>query len=257
MLERVAYFYLLWVQVQIQGRAPTLKVEKIWFFGVKSWFFTRNTPKILTPHSAIGKNMIFWRKIVIFHTKYRKNVRAFLRTAQFFLSAPPLTWNSGSAPVRGNDFASFCGFDTWFWQCDSIILFYCFFIFIINTSPLILGYTLTTSSDTAITGLDFTFTCVTTDTSIIFDRDVTDVCVITGGNKYGTCIFDGSYTTEYAYTCNTKTNAYTVTIPGSYLTESLHGTKWKCQSLFGGGISNTKILYVNGELLYMFKLWLQ
>ena len=25
---------------------PPLKLEKIWFFGVKSWFFTRNTPKI-------------------------------------------------------------------------------------------------------------------------------------------------------------------------------------------------------------------
>ena len=32
----------------------------------------------------IGKNMIFWRKIVIFHTKYPKNVRACLRSAQFF-----------------------------------------------------------------------------------------------------------------------------------------------------------------------------
>jgi hypothetical protein len=27
----------------------------------------------------IGKKMIFWRKIVIFHTKYPKNVRATLR----------------------------------------------------------------------------------------------------------------------------------------------------------------------------------
>ena len=32
----------------------------------------------------IGKNMIFWRKIVIFHTKYPQNVRASLRSAQFF-----------------------------------------------------------------------------------------------------------------------------------------------------------------------------
>ena len=32
----------------------------------------------------IGKNMIFWRKMVIFHTKYPKNVRASLRSAQFF-----------------------------------------------------------------------------------------------------------------------------------------------------------------------------
>jgi hypothetical protein len=32
----------------------------------------------------IGKNMIFCRKIVIFHTKYPKDFRASLRSAQFF-----------------------------------------------------------------------------------------------------------------------------------------------------------------------------
>ena len=30
------------------------------------------------------ENMIFWGKIVIFHTKYPKYFRAFLRLAQFF-----------------------------------------------------------------------------------------------------------------------------------------------------------------------------
>ena len=43
-------------QRRIQGertrRAPPLKLEKIWFFGVKSWFFTRNTPNIIAPPSA-------------------------------------------------------------------------------------------------------------------------------------------------------------------------------------------------------------
>ena len=34
--------------------------------------------------SKIGNNMICWRKIVIFHTKYPKNFRASLRSAQFF-----------------------------------------------------------------------------------------------------------------------------------------------------------------------------
>ena len=37
----------------------------------------------------IGKDMIFLRKIVIFHTKYPKNVRAPLRWAQFFKVRPP------------------------------------------------------------------------------------------------------------------------------------------------------------------------
>ena len=30
----------------------TLKLEKIWFFGIKSWFFTRNTTTIFAPPSA-------------------------------------------------------------------------------------------------------------------------------------------------------------------------------------------------------------
>jgi hypothetical protein len=65
------------------GRPPKIS-EKYDFFGVKSWFFTRNTPKMFAPPSAIGKNMIFLRKIVIFHTKYPKSFRASLRSAQFF-----------------------------------------------------------------------------------------------------------------------------------------------------------------------------
>ena len=42
-----------------------------------------------TPPPKIGKNIIFWRKIVIFHTKYPKKFRASLRSVHFFLSAPP------------------------------------------------------------------------------------------------------------------------------------------------------------------------
>jgi hypothetical protein len=65
------------------------------------WFFVlmRNMPYTFQEriqgggHSApappkIGKNMIFWRKVVIFHTKYPNNFRASLRSPQIFLSAP-------------------------------------------------------------------------------------------------------------------------------------------------------------------------
>ena len=51
---------------------PPLKLEKIWFVCVKSWFFTRNTPTMFAPPSA------------------RRN---------YFKCALPLTWNPGSAPV--------------------------------------------------------------------------------------------------------------------------------------------------------------
>ena len=40
------------------GGAP-LKLEKISFFGVKSWFFTRNTPTIFSSPSA-GRNFLKW-----------------------------------------------------------------------------------------------------------------------------------------------------------------------------------------------------
>jgi hypothetical protein len=120
---------------------------------------------------------------------------------------------------------------------------------------LVSGYTLTTSSDNATIGLDFTFTCVTTETSILFNRDITTVCAITRGNTDGTCILSKSCIANYTYTCNHIANAYTVTIPGSYLIESLHGTTWTCQHPFGGGTSNTKILYVNGELFFFFLLF--
>jgi hypothetical protein len=42
--------------------------------------------------------MIFWRQIVIFHTKYRKLFSRLPPLGAIFLSAPPLTWNPGSAP---------------------------------------------------------------------------------------------------------------------------------------------------------------
>jgi hypothetical protein len=136
---------------------------------------------------------------------------------------------------------------------DSVIVFFAVFYFIINTSTLIVGFTLTTSSDNATVGLDLTFTCVTTETLITFTKGNDNVCYIIGSNASGTCVFDGSYIQDYTYTCNPTNNVYTVTIPGSYLTESLHRTKWQCQSLFGGGTSHIKILYVNGELLYVFR----
>jgi hypothetical protein len=41
-------------------------------------------PAFPPPPPKIGKNMIFCRRIVILHTKYPKNVRASLRSVQFF-----------------------------------------------------------------------------------------------------------------------------------------------------------------------------
>ena len=75
-----------------------------------------------------------------------------------------------------------------------------------------------------------------------FTRDGTAVCTITGSNTDGTCVFGGGYRTDYIYTCNPTSNTYTVTIPGSYVTDSLRETEWRCSNPFGGAISNTKIL---------------
>ena len=49
----------------------------------------------------IGKNMIFWRKIVIFLTKYPKIFAPPSARGIFFYVHPPsLTGNPGSAPVQ-------------------------------------------------------------------------------------------------------------------------------------------------------------
>jgi hypothetical protein len=60
---------------------PPPKIGKNMIFWRKIVIFHTKYPTIFAPPSAIGKNMIFWRKIVIFHTKYPKNVRASLSSA--------------------------------------------------------------------------------------------------------------------------------------------------------------------------------
>jgi hypothetical protein len=60
-----------------------------WENMIKQWQGRNQEGGGRTPHPAcappkIEKYMIFWRKIVIFHTKYPQNFRASLRSAQFF-----------------------------------------------------------------------------------------------------------------------------------------------------------------------------
>jgi hypothetical protein len=42
------------------GARPPLKLEKIRFLGVKSWFFTRNTPQILAPPPNLKSWIRHW-----------------------------------------------------------------------------------------------------------------------------------------------------------------------------------------------------
>ena len=52
---------------------------------IRPWYIVLSIDTIVgadpgrPPPLKLGKNMIFWRKIVIFHTKYPKNVRGSLR----------------------------------------------------------------------------------------------------------------------------------------------------------------------------------
>ena len=50
-----------------------------WFAVINSQGRIQRGAHLARAPPTIGKNMIFWRKIVIFHTKYPKNVRASLR----------------------------------------------------------------------------------------------------------------------------------------------------------------------------------
>jgi hypothetical protein len=50
------------------------------------------------PPLKLEKNMIFWRKIVIFHTQYPKIFHASLRSAQFFYIHPSPNLKSWNRP---------------------------------------------------------------------------------------------------------------------------------------------------------------
>ena len=94
---------------QFHGYKPTLKSSAILIFTVITIHLSHHQGRIqrgahparAPPPLKLEKMWFFWRKIVIFHTKYPTNVRASLRSAQFFKCAPPLTWNPGSAHDHG------------------------------------------------------------------------------------------------------------------------------------------------------------
>jgi hypothetical protein len=72
-------------QGRIQGGGRTLKLEKNMIFWRKIVIFHTKYPKNVRASLHIWtKYDFFWRKIVIFHTKYPKIFRASLRSGQFF-----------------------------------------------------------------------------------------------------------------------------------------------------------------------------
>ena len=76
---------------------PPLKLEKIWYFGVKSWFFTRNTPKISHLPPQLEKIWFFGVKSWFF----TRNIPKFFAppsARRIFFKCTPLTGNPGSAP---------------------------------------------------------------------------------------------------------------------------------------------------------------
>jgi hypothetical protein len=70
-------------------RARPLKLEKIWFFGVKSWFFTRNTSKMFALPSAIEKIWFFGVKSWFFTRNIPKIFAPPSARRNFFKCAPP------------------------------------------------------------------------------------------------------------------------------------------------------------------------
>ena len=73
------------------------------FFGVKSWFFTWNIPKISRAHSKIGKIWFFGVKSWFF-TRNTPKISRLPPLGAINLSAPLLTWNPGSAPDSGGNY---------------------------------------------------------------------------------------------------------------------------------------------------------
>jgi hypothetical protein len=69
-----------------QGTAGMLKYD----FLASYRDFSHEIPHKFSHLPPKLEKMIFLHKIVIFHTKYPKNFSTSLRSAQLFLSAPPL-----------------------------------------------------------------------------------------------------------------------------------------------------------------------
>ena len=70
------------------ARAP-LKLEKIRFFGIKSWFFTRNTPKILRLPPQLERIWFFGVKSWFFTRNTPTNFAPPSARLNLFKFAPP------------------------------------------------------------------------------------------------------------------------------------------------------------------------
>jgi hypothetical protein len=118
------------MQGRIQGgahpaRAPPLKLEKIRFFGVKSWFFTRNTPNISAPPSA-------WRNFLSAPPNLKSWIRPWYGNDLHdrIISLRGEVWvqqTSWSQPLFNEEksFCLFVRFDIRVWNCsDSVELFW-------------------------------------------------------------------------------------------------------------------------------------
>ena len=87
--------YGLWFPSSIYGLRFPSSIYGLWlplWSSIYGVWFPGADPEGGAPGarpSESGKNMIFWRKIVIFHTKYPQNFRASLRSVQFFKVHPP------------------------------------------------------------------------------------------------------------------------------------------------------------------------
>lgn len=93
--------------------------------------------------------------------------------------------------------------------------------------------------------MEFNFTCITSDIFVTIIRNDIDECAIVHTNSDGSCGFFRDCNSNYTISCNFDT--YTLTIPGSFDINTLHGSNWSCSSYFGADISNGVILYVNGK----------
>lgn len=103
---------------------------------------------------------------------------------------------------------------------------------------------MTTSSDKATTGIDFNFTC---------DYHPFDDFVIITRDNLRECSFRSHcrrYHYNENYTCTCSYFTITLTLPGSFDIDTLHGSQWMCEDYYYGRRSNRVLLYVNGKYEY-------
>ncbi|XP_052074673.1 uncharacterized protein LOC127712344 isoform X2 [Mytilus californianus] len=114
-----------------------------------------------------------------------------------------------------------------------------FALYLLSFEAYSIANILTTSSDKATTGIDFSFSCnfFSYENIVAIYRDTIRECRFRLPCRL--------YSNNLNYTCTCNDTTIILTIPGTFDIDNLHGSQWKCSGVYGSSNFDTVMLYVN------------